>query len=229
MCLWYGYSPSAKSRSKIRYLLYAPCVQLLNGIVACFTAYVLTPDHLQRIIGFTESAALKWKKIGVALKFPSTTLNEIATTSEGQQRGPAACFTDAMKRWLDSESTEQSVPTLGALCEALRCDDVGEEELAIRLEREFSRMTKHTLSVSVLCYTPYLAFLGAGSEEAVQPSLSSLEAPLLEVSGMYMLLSCSVHITHSCTFNRIITSPTPFWISQTCILSHRHTAQSAQL
>lgn len=75
--------------------------------------------------------------MGVALKFSSTTLNEIA---EGQQRVPIVCFTDVMKQWLDSESTEQSLPTLEALCEALRCDDVGEEELANRLEREFSRI-----------------------------------------------------------------------------------------
>ena len=82
-------------------------------------------------------AAAKWKPIGIALKFDPYVLEIISTMPENIARGPQACFSDLLTRWLKWAPPARDNPTLAILVAALRSEIVEEFSLAAELERNF--------------------------------------------------------------------------------------------
>ena len=123
----------------------APCVKRCLVYFLCRTALVLDEDHLPLLLSFAKRAAGKWREIGAYLKFEDAILNKIETSiSTG---GPVACFTELLTRWLKRAPPKFSLPTLEALLEALREDDVGEERIAYNLEQELTSKSRANLCV----------------------------------------------------------------------------------
>ena len=113
----------------------------------CRTALLLDDDHLQQLLSFVKRAAGKWREIGACLKFEDAVLNKIETSI---LTGDAvACFTELLTRWLKRAPPKHSFPTLEALLEALREDDVGEERIAYILEQELTSKSRANLCVAL--------------------------------------------------------------------------------
>ena len=106
--------------------------------VSHYAEYVLSEHDLTPLLGFVGRAAVKWKGIGVALKFSKDVLDAIAVTTGNTT--PIDCFTDLLSRWLKWAPPNHELPTLETLAEALRDGTVGEEKMASELMKRFQRM-----------------------------------------------------------------------------------------
>ena len=100
---------------------------------------VLSEHHLNLLLGFVKSAAPKWREIGLALGFSMDVLDAIAAKPDTISRGPIACFTDLLSRWLKWALPNHDFPTVKTLAGALRSGTVGEERIAYDLEQGFER------------------------------------------------------------------------------------------
>ena len=105
--------------------------------VSYHTEDVLSEHDLQLLLRFTKDAAPKWREIGLALGFSMGVLDAIAAKLENTSRGPVACFSDLLSRWLKFAPPKHRLPTPELLAEALREDTVGEERMALDLTQEF--------------------------------------------------------------------------------------------
>lgn len=114
------------------------CVRTAKD-VSCIAEDVLSKHHLNLLLGFVKDAAPKWREIGLALGFSTDVLDGIATKPDNISRGPIACFTDLLSRWLKWAPPNHHFPTVKTLAEALRSGTVGEERMAYDLVQGFER------------------------------------------------------------------------------------------
>ena len=105
--------------------------------------FSLDEHHLKPLLHFVNRAAPKWKEIGVALGFSVDELNTIAAKPKNISRGPIACFTDLLSRWLKWAPPKHHTPTLETLAWALMEDTVGEESMANKLMQHFQHKVLH--------------------------------------------------------------------------------------
>ena len=127
---WLSYS------RRVRALCSKFCVCTAEG-VSHIAEDVLSEHNLHRLLRFVESAAPKWRKIGLALGFSMAVLDTIAAKPENVSQGAIACFTDLLSRWLKWAPPNHDLPTVKALAEALREGTVGEERVAYDLVQGF--------------------------------------------------------------------------------------------
>jgi len=85
-----------------------------------------------------KGAALKWKELGVALRFRKSELDEIEATVSHAAGGLKACLRELLSRWLDWAPPKRPFPTCRSLAEALRSETVKKYRLAYDLEQQFS-------------------------------------------------------------------------------------------
>ena len=117
------------------------CMLLLRVLLSlflctCSTALLLSEDNLKPLLHFVERAAERWREIGAALKFSKESLDAIQTSTS--TRGPVACLTKLLTRWLKRAPPKYSLPTLETLLEALRDEAIEEYRIAYDMELEFT-------------------------------------------------------------------------------------------
>ena len=146
------------------------------GVSHC-TGYILSQDDLQPLLDFVGHAAAKWREIGGALGFSTDVLDTIAAKPENMSRGPVACFTDLLSRWLKWAPPNHDLPTLETLAKALRAGTVGEERMAYDLTQGFQCKFYSSFCKPVLFTYPTAAgtpsnVVKSPPKETSQPQLS---------------------------------------------------------
>ena len=90
----------------------------------------LSINDLHRITEATSEARAKWYDCGLALGLTAGTLDAVKETSKGDCDH---CYRDTLKEWLKGAG---SLPTWGALCNALKTASVGHSTLAEKLSEQ---------------------------------------------------------------------------------------------
>ena len=94
------------------------------------------PDDVDDVLLEVYPAHPKWYGIGLTLRVPVTTLDEI----RAQFDDTSQCLQEALKDWFKRDTT----PTWRALVDALRSHGVRELALAERIERKYLTLQETT-------------------------------------------------------------------------------------
>lgn len=93
---------------------------------------VFKKDDVAFMVKELRDIAPKWQIFCPQLGIPISELNIIAAKPLLLNGAPLTYFQDALDYWV-----RHSHPTLDILCEALRCEVVGESSLAVQFEAKF--------------------------------------------------------------------------------------------
>ena len=101
----------------------------------------LTEKDLAHLMRQLEACSYKWNPIGLSLGFTQVELNTIFGMLKLLIGAPVSYLREILSQWVQWPTEEhQNIPTLGALCTALRSPLVGLGSLAVEVEKEMKQL-----------------------------------------------------------------------------------------